>query len=417
MPEPRVGFVVYEFPSETQTFVADAAEELLARGFALTVFVRGLPFSAEQPAVRHRVYERIGARRRTVDLGHEERWGRVEQIGRLLARAASAFARDPRATLRLARRALREPAPLRQRLARLLHALPFCGRGLALLHIHFTWSCWDREWLARLLDLPLVVTAYGADVSLVDRDGEARNAALLRAAQAVLCTSRHLETLLLRAGAPEDRVAVVRPRVDCERFAPGPAAPAWHPVVATVARLHWKKGHADGLRAIAALRKSGRAFRWRVIGAGPEEPALRAALADLDLGDHVELAGALDHDAVRDALQASAICFQPSVREELGVAAAKAQACGLQVVATRVGGVAEVVEDGVTGLLVAPRDDAAMAEALARLLDDPAAGRALGARGRERVQREFDGEAVRGALAAVYRRLLASPGPLAAAEA
>jgi len=254
----------------------------------------------------------------------------------------------------------------------------------------------------------MVVSAYGADVSLADAEGEAHNAALFAAARAVLCTSRHLEALLLRAGSGPARVEVVRPTVDCALFAPGAGAKASPPVIVTIARLQWKKGHADGLRAIAALRASGRSFRWRLIGTGPEGPALRAAVADLALADRVELAGPLERSAVRDALREAAICFQPSVREELGLAAAEAQACGVPVVATRTGGVPEVVEDGVTGLLVAPRDAAAMAAALARLLDDPDEARALGARGRERIRREFDGETVRGALAAAYRRVLAA---------
>jgi glycosyltransferase involved in cell wall biosynthesis len=188
-------------------------------------------------------------------------------------------------------------------------------------------------------------------------------------------------------------------------------------IVVTIARLHWKKGHSDGLRAIALLRRSGRKFLWRLIGTGPEEPSLRSAVFDLRLGDCVEFAGPFERAAVGDALRAAAICFQPSTREELGIAAAEAQACGLPVVATCIGGVPEVVEDGTTGLLVAPRDEVAMAAALARLLDDPAEARALGARGRERIRREFDGEAVRGALAAVYRRVLATTARPAAAGA
>src|SRR5690606_25699554 len=153
----------------------------------------------------------------------------------------------------------------------------FVGRGLDVLHVHFTWSARGWEDLGELLGVPLVVSAYGADVSLAGEVGRADNAALFAAADRIVCVSRHLAALAVGQGAPAERVRRIPPAIDVRFFSPGTGAPAEPPVVLTVARLVWKKAHLDGLRAIAALRAEGRRLRWRLLGSGPEEPALRAA--------------------------------------------------------------------------------------------------------------------------------------------
>lgn len=406
MREQRVGFLLYEFPSPTQTFVADQVELLLGQGVDVRVFVRRLPFTVERTGVLHEVYDRIAWRDRTIDLGREDRWSRPEQGMRLVARLAAAFVRSPRATLRLVRRAFAREARLTQRLAALLRAAPFAGRGLALLHVHFTWSGWNWSDLGALLELPVVTTVYGADVSLAGVEGERLNAELFAASDAVVCISAHLAALVSGQGAKPDRTLMIHPTIDCEFFSPAGTARTDPPIVLTVARLHWKKGHAEGLRAIAALRRRGVELRWRLLGAGAEEPALRAAVADLGLADCVEFAGNLERSAVRDAMREATLVLSPSVREELGVALAEAQACGVPVVSTRVGGVAEIVEDGSSGLLVPPRDAAAIADAIETLLGDGERRAAMGVRGRMRVRERFSGAAADGALASLYRRVI-----------
>jgi len=411
MPERRVAFLLYEFPSPTQTFVVDQLENLLAHGTDVLVFVRRRQYTIAAAAPVHAVYERIGWRRRSIDLGDEEDWGRSEQLRRLVSRALGAFARSPAETLRLVRRVSAESGPLRRKLAALLHALPFTGRGIDLLHIHFTWSGWDWETLAHTLGVPLVVNVYGADVALADADGAQRNKALFARADAILCSSRYLERIALAQGAPAERTRVLHPAIDCAFFSPDPAPHVQHPpMLLSVARLHWKKAHADGVRAVARLRAAGAKFRWRIVGNGPEEEAIRALVCASGLEDCVEFTGTLERSAVRDAMRDASLFFLPSLHEEFGVAAAEAQACGLPVVATRVGGLPEIVEDGASGVLVAAGDADAMARALGTLLGDAALRSAMGAQGRMRVQRLFGREVISEALPALYTSLCNASG-------
>ena len=411
MPERRVAFLLYEFPSPTQTFVVDQLENLLAHGTDVLVFVRRRQYTIAAAAPVHAVYERIGWRRRSIDLGDEEDWGRAEQLRRLVSRALGAFARSPAETLRLVRRVSAESGPLRRKLAALLHALPFTGRGIDLLHIHFTWSGWDWETLAHTLGVPLVVNVYGADVALADADGAQRNKALFARADAILCSSRYLERIALAQGAPAERTRVLHPAIDCAFFSPDPAPHVQHPpMLLSVARLHWKKAHADGVRAVARLRAAGAKFRWRIVGNGPEEEAIRVLVRASGLEDCVEFTGTLERSAVRDAMRDASLFFLPSLHEEFGVAAAEAQACGLPVVATRVGGLPEIVEDGASGVLVAAGDADAMARALGTLLGDAALRSAMGAQGRMRVQRLFGREVISEALPALYTSLCTASG-------
>src|SRR5690606_12083170 len=112
----------------------------------------------------------------------------------------------------------------------------------------------------------------------------------------------------------------------------------------------------------------------------------RAAV--LGLEDRVRFTGWVDQDAVRDALAAADVMVLPSYAEGLPLSVLEGLAHGLAVISTPVGAIAEVVEDGVTGLLVQPGDVAGLALALERVIGDPALRARLGAAGRARWERE-----------------------------
>jgi glycosyltransferase involved in cell wall biosynthesis len=145
--------------------------------------------------------------------------------------------------------------------------------------------------------------------------------------------------------------------------------------------LERRKGHAVLLAAGERLAAEGVALRYVFCGDGSEHAALRAAAASL--GDRVVFAGF--QREVAACLEAADVVALPSLHEGLGVAALEAMAAGRPVVASRVGGLGEVVVDGVTGLLVPAGDATALARALARLARDAGLRVRLGRAGRERV--------------------------------
>ncbi len=173
-------------------------------------------------------------------------------------------------------------------------------------------------------------------------------------------------------------------------------------VLLTMASLVRRKG-IDVL--IEALKLAGglEATLW-ICGQGPAEQDLRERAAPL--GERVRFLGWREDK--RDLLAAADIFVLPSRREGVGVAALEAMAAGLPVVASKVGGLGQVIVDGMSGLLVPPEDPRALADALARLGEDADLRRELGARASERAEAEFSATQQARAYHAVYSEILES---------
>ena len=181
------------------------------------------------------------------------------------------------------------------------------------------------------------------------------------------------------------------------------------PVVLCLARLDPQKNHALLLRAFARLSGGRRGARLllaggRQLGSRAYEQSLHRLAAELGVAASVRWLGV--RDDVPRLLAASDVVALPSNWEGFGLALLEAMAAGKPVVATRVGGVPEVVDDGKTGVLVPAGDADAFHRALARILDDPAHAAALGAVGAERADREFSLERMRTRTRDLYAALL-----------
>lgn len=177
------------------------------------------------------------------------------------------------------------------------------------------------------------------------------------------------------------------------------------PCIAVVARLVPQKGVDVALRAMAGVVARRADARLVIAGDGPERPALERLAAELGIGGHVRFAGPLDRAGV-DALYAgAAIVCLPSRYEGMPLVALEAAAAGRPVAASAVSGLPEVVDHGVTGLLVPPEDPDALAAALLHLLDDPAGAAALGSAARRRAEDRSDFAACVDAYDALYREL------------
>jgi glycosyltransferase involved in cell wall biosynthesis len=173
-------------------------------------------------------------------------------------------------------------------------------------------------------------------------------------------------------------------------------------VLLTVGRLQAPKDYSTLIAALERLREL--SVRTRIVGDGPDRATISAAIHDRGLAESVELLG--DRDDV-ETLLASADCFVlSSLSEGLPLSVLEAMATGLPVVASDVGGVHELVVDGVTGALVPPSDPDALAAALQALLADRERGAQLGAAGRARVLADFTVDRFQQAHLDLYRSLV-----------
>lgn len=223
----------------------------------------------------------------------------------------------------------------------------------------------------------------------------------------VIAISEGVRRVLVAAGVDPARIRVVPSGVDVARLVPAAGARAalrraWgaddaQVVAIVVGVLERRKGH-DVLLEAAARLGAGAPLRYVFVGAGPLETALRRAAHAR--GVAVTFLGF--RDDVVDCLAAADVAVLPSRHEGLGVAALEAMAVGRPVVASRVGGLAEVVADGETGSLVPPDDPAALAAALGELAAAPETRRRMGAAGAARVRARYSAAAMAEGTLACY---------------
>jgi sugar transferase (PEP-CTERM/EpsH1 system associated) len=199
------------------------------------------------------------------------------------------------------------------------------------------------------------------------------------------------------------RLLTIQNGIDQKRFSPS-AAPRHSSscIIGTVARLSPEKGIDRLIDAFAALATRHPAIQLLIAGDGPARPALVEQVNRLGLTDRVTFTGHCDR--VKSVLDRLDVFVLPSLTEGIPLALLEAMAAGVPVIATAVGGVPEVVEDGVSGVLVPADDVTALAGAIDQIVADPSRRRDLAQNGRTRVVDRFSLSAMAAAYRELYRR-------------
>lgn len=228
-----------------------------------------------------------------------------------------------------------------------------------------------------------------------------RYRSLGRQAHRVVVVSEYMERALVELGIPPDKIRVVRYGVDTGRFRPKATWPE-SPVFLGVGRFVDKKAPYLTLLAFSQVHAAIPGARLVLVGDGPLLETTRNLCRALGLDQAVDFPGALAHDAVAVRMAGATAFVQHSLRPEFGpargdcegtpVAILEAMASGLPVIATRHAGIGEVIEDGVTGLLVAERDVGGMAAAMVALCHDPDRARRLGQAARDAAMSRYRAE-------------------------
>ena len=248
----------------------------------------------------------------------------------------------------------------------------------------------------RLAGLPLVVQFHGHDASV--RDVIAENAEgyrmLFAQAAGIIAVSREMVERLAALGAPRERLHYRPVGVDCAVFR-GARPDRSPPLFVAAGRFVEKKAPHRTVEAFARVHRERPAATLHMIGDGDLLSACRDLSRALGVAHAIVFTGMAPHDVVRSTMQGARAFVQHSVeapngdREGTPVSVMEAGASGLPIVATRHGGIQDVVVEGQTGFLVDEHDTRAMAAAMCRFVDDPALAARLGQAGRERVQRLF----------------------------
>ena len=302
-----------------------------------------------------------------------------------------------------------------------LHAC-WLARRCDLLHAH-----WIPAGLVALASRPIggarpvIVSVWGSDLALGRLPVVGRVIiALLRRATTVIAISESMKRELLALGLPPGMVTVVPTAVSTMTAPQGGkeqtrrelGLPPQRPLVLYLGRLATVKGPMHFVDAAGRVLQEHRDATFVVVGDGHLRPELEAAVRAAGLAEHFFFAGHVRHEEVGRWLGVADLFVLPSLSEGVPHALLEAFAFGLPVVASAVGGVPEIVSDGVNGYLVAPADAPDLARRILSLLRSPETRRAFGEAGRRLVQeRQFTWGRVAADVAEVYRRALAPAAP------
>jgi glycogen(starch) synthase len=257
---------------------------------------------------------------------------------------------------------------------------------------------------ARKLGVPSVITMHGGDVYVNPEQGYdfptrwyVRPALrwTLRHAGALTAITEDCRQHALRAGAPAEHIRLVFNGTDLRRFSPGengnrPDMQFGPNMIFACRQLFPRKGIRFLLEAAAQLKSRFPDLKVVLAGDGFERPQLTRLATDLGIAQDVTFLGWVPNTDLPPYYRAAAVSVIPSLEEGFGIPAAEAMGCEVPVVASDAGGLPEVVENGVTGLVVPRGDSDALAKAIGTLLQDPERRRVMGQAGRLRALRLFD---------------------------
>ena len=385
----RVGYVMTHYPRPTQSFVLTEVATMRARGVHVSTFALNRPDSKElsTPALLHEAdttsFLKEGVPRSVV--GPVARAIRaVGPVGVLKAMVAAARTggTDPKAVV--------------WRVFQFLEALRVWDQcrtdDVRHLHAHFSLAPATVAWFAAEFGnrhergaWTWGFTIHGFHDFVNER--ETMLAEKVASAQYVVCISDFTHAQAMRIVRPHDwpKVKLVNCGLNLDEFKVREQASDDGPIV-MVARLSSEKGHLVLLQALAALRDRGVNTTARIVGDGPFRREIEAELSRLRLNDQVTLVGELDAAGVRAELAAASIFCLPSFSEGLPVSIMEAAAIGVPVVSTLIGGIPELIADGVSGATVPAGRADLLADALERMVTTPEFRRKMAAEARVRIE-------------------------------
>jgi glycosyltransferase involved in cell wall biosynthesis len=254
---------------------------------------------------------------------------------------------------------------------------------------------------ARRLRVPSFITMHGGDVYVNEAEGYNFPTRwyvrpilkwTLRNATGLTAISDDCIEHALRAGAERDHISLIMNGADLRRFSPVADAPRpFGPKMIFACRqLFPRKGIRFLISAAAQLRARHPELQLLIAGDGFERPELEKQAADLGIGAVTKFLGWTANADLPQYFRACAVSVIPSLEEGFGIPAAEAMGCEVPVVASDAGGLPEVVDNGVTGLVVPKGDAAALAQAIDKLLSDPELSHRMGKAGRVRALARFD---------------------------
>lgn len=404
-PVPKIGYLISQYPAVNHTFILREVLALRRQGMELqTVSIRrsDRPLEALSP-------DEAAEFRRTFSVIGEGALHAVAVNLRVALRRPLAYLRGLGYAWKLTRGTPKLVVRYTLYFIEAVVAGDFFERqGVRHFHTHFSTTV--ALLLSRVFPLSYSMTIHGP--TEFDNVVGFHLAEKVAGAAFVSTISHYASSQVMRASDPAHwhNVIALRLGVDPEEFQARPApvrSPGEPYRLIFVGRLAPAKAQFILIEAVALLRSRGRSVTLTLVGEGPARAGLEAMVKERNLGNEVRLAGACNHDRVAAFYQQSDAFVLGSFAEGVPVVLMEAMAMELPCIATWVAGIPELIGNEVDGLLVAPADPVALADAIVRLMDDAALAQRLGAAGRQKVVNKYNLDHNTERLGDEFRRLLA----------
>jgi len=383
-----VAYFTNLYPRATDTFIQREIDYLRLHGVNVSTF------SVRRSGSEHDVSESIREEKRRTHylLPVSPLALMVENISALL-RSPLRYVTALRLALRMSRPGLRG---FFLQIAYFQEAVLLASRlrsaGIQHLHNHFGDATGTVTLLAGVLaQVTYSITVHGPHIFFDPTHWALREK--VRRARFIVCISHYCRSqmMLFSDAADWGKLKIVRCGVGTSRLLPAPTRAQAEKLLYT-GRLSVEKGLSVLFESLKVLSDAGRDYELTLVGDGVDRARLEALARDLAIDRHLVFAGYRSQDEVGEYLRRSDIFILPSFAEGVPVSLMEAMVTGIPVIATNVGGVAELVESERTGLLVPPADSAALAQAIARYQDDHELRRRVASNGRERVIQQYNVE-------------------------
>lgn len=271
------------------------------------------------------------------------------------------------------------------------------NRRFDILHCHFGQNGLIGAYLKDIgVAKRLVVTFHGSDITSYPlRHGNKVYKVVYDRADAITAGTRFVQSKLIENGCPAEKIHILPAGIRMEEHPPVPFEKRDPFLVLSVGRLVDVKGFRYAIEAFKEVVKRVPQARYLIVGNGPERQMLEELIYSYGLMGSVELAGEMVDQEVMALYQKAAIFVLPAIvnekgtEERQGLVLQEAQACGIPVVASRIGGIPEGVMDGTSGLLVPPKNPSTLAEKIIHLLEHPELRKQMGEAGRTLVQDRY----------------------------
>lgn len=385
----RLAYIVSEYPAVSHTFIVREVKQLRARGFQI------FPVSINAP-------RQPAAAMTTADRDEVAGTFYIKPKGTMGAVRAHLenVSKHPRAYWRGLKFAL---ALGGCDLGQLLFSIFYFTESLMLaswmrdqklrhVHVHFANAAATVALIAhRAFGFSFSLTVHGPDefydVHRLQLKQKCEGAAF------VVCISQFARSQLMKLTSVQywPKLEVVRLGVDPKLFVPRPLRPTPSSLsLLCVGRLVPAKGQHVVIEALDHLVRGGRSVTLRFVGDGPDHASLEHEVERRGLRSRVSFAGSVNQDRIRDFYREADVFVLPSFAEGIPIVLMEAMAMEIPCVSTTVAGIPELIRNEVDGLLVPPSDDGALADAIARLIDDDQLCRRLGQAARRRIVDQFD---------------------------